>query len=40
MQRNGTEFFSLAQPQNAELGLTNAGCICQHGLEHWFQFTG
>jgi hypothetical protein len=40
VQGNGTKQVSFAKPKRAEFGLTNAGGIRQHRLEHWLQCSG
>src|SRR5262249_25974629 len=40
VKRNGTEAIALAQPQDAELGLTDARGILQHRLKYRLQIAG
>ena len=40
MQRDGPESIALAQPQDTELGLAEACCLRQYGLEYRFEVSG
>jgi hypothetical protein len=37
MRRDGAILSSVVQEKIAELGLADAGCVLQHGLEHRLQ---
>src|SRR5215831_17202424 len=37
---DSAESVPLPEVQHAELGIADAGCVCQHGLEHGFELAG
>ena len=37
---DSAESIPVPEVQHAELGIADAGCVCQHGLEHGFELAG